>query len=205
MRSLAAKALSSHGSERRFESFRIHGAYGVLVRATSCGCARWVVVPEVRVRSPVGTPNIYTPLRRGGTVAVMTGLTPEESFRHSVAHEIMSNDASPAEVAAGDQLQQQALMDAMRFVYLNLVGNAAHEAGNEGLTTRYQIERMTWFLQLGKIRTQAMALQLAKLFGQALYDQWGGSWAKVMEAVADPDLPLFPGGSTPQHDMPPIN
>lgn len=117
----------------------------------------------------------------------------------------MSNDASPAEVAAGDQLQQQALMDAMRFVYLNLVGNAAHEAGNEGLTTRYQIERMTWFLQLGKIRTQAMALQLAKLFGQALYDQWGGSWAKVMEAVADPDLPLFPGGSTPQHDMPPIN
>jgi hypothetical protein len=111
----------------------------------------------------------------------------------------------PALVAAADQLKQQALEDAMKIVWLYLVGATAGEAGDQATADQYQMARVQWLLSLGAVRTQAMTLELTKLFASTLFDQWGGSWAKVMEAVADPTLPLFPGGPVIQDHMPPIN
>jgi hypothetical protein len=111
----------------------------------------------------------------------------------------------PALVAAADQLKQQALEDSMKIVWLYLQSSVADEAGDEETADQYQIMRMQWLLGLGQVRTQAVVLELTKLFASALLDQWGGTWAKVMEAMADPTLPLFPGGPVPQDDMPRVD
>jgi hypothetical protein len=111
----------------------------------------------------------------------------------------------PALVAAADQAKQQGLEDSMKLIWLYLASSVADEAGDEETATQYQLERMALLLSLGQIRTQAVVLELTRLFASTLFDHWGGTWAKVMEALADPALPLFRGGPVAQDEMPRID
>jgi hypothetical protein len=98
----------------------------------------------------------------------------------------------PVDQAQNDQKEAAARMLGAEVILGTAENNCLHEQEKHVEAREVAAQLM---LKLGMLDREGMVLvilDIAKLFNALMYDMWG-SWEKVVEALIEPGIPLWPG------------